>query len=57
MIDDINKLATWKKFADQLAEDIHNYDYDPDEETFNVEGAARRIEAAIIAALREGVRK
>lgn len=38
---------TGKTFADQLAEDIHNHDYDPDAETFDVEGAARRIEAAM----------
>jgi hypothetical protein len=32
-----------------LAEDIHHYDYDPDAETFDIEAAARRIEAAVTA--------
>lgn len=38
-----------RELADRLAEDIHHYDYDPDAETFDIEAAARRIEAVVVA--------
>jgi hypothetical protein len=35
--------------ADEIAEAIHNCNYDPDVETFDVEGAARTIKETILA--------
>lgn len=45
--DSNHERAALSAIADRLAEDIHNHDYDPDDETFDIEGAARRIETAI----------